>query len=249
MDSKDILSLAQIENSIGRCDKAIDLMIQLADQKRVFDAPDRQLLVLVFKAAIDPIRETIRILNYYKDPSNGTTPGLANLLNETSSASISDLESICNKGLDLVNNVLLPNVTDPNSRAFYLKLSGDFYRYMLEFSKKDEVMKSAVNAYKEALDVAKNNLNAADPTRLGVVLNYAVFKYDNLSEIEDAKIMIQDAIRDFQTEEDQLTSDEDKKEAINIVTVMQKNLEQWNPRNHEEEDSAEEEYDGHEEEH
>ena len=55
--------------------------------------------------------------------------------------------------------------------------------------------------------------------------------------------MIQDAILEFQKSEDTLTSEESKKEAINIINVMQKNLVQWNPNENltEEEDAGEEE--------
>ena len=241
MDSKDIFYLAQIENSIGRSEKAIELMLSLADQKNVFDPKERQLLVLVFKSAIDPIRESIRTLEMYILQEQ--TAGQVNLLKENKTKLIQELETLCNKGLDVTQKILLPEATDPTSQAFYHKLCGDFYRYMVEFADEKEVekvKKSADEAYMHALDISKQSLNAADPTRLGVVLNYAVFKSDILKEIEDAKVLISDAIREFQKDENQL-SDESQKEAINIVNVMQKNLVQWNPDKSLEEEEANEE--------
>ena len=156
MDTKDIVYLAQIENSIGRSEKAIELMLKLADQQPVFNETERQLLVLVFKSAIDPIRETIRQLEYYQQ--NLQSPGQIALIKESRNKLTNDLETICNKGLTVTKEILLQNSPDALSNAFYQKLCGDFYRYMVEFADEKDVEKvknCASQAYKEALAISK----------------------------------------------------------------------------------------------
>lgn len=242
MEPSDIVYLAQIENSIGRSDKAIELMMKLADQKPQFDQNERQILVVTFKTAVDPIRETIRVLRIY--PPSESSAEMAELFRKEAEASVNELNEICKKGIDLVEKVLLPACGEPQGKAFLLKLQGDFYRYMVEFATDEELEKvkmEADSAYIKALVTCKESLSPANPTNLGVILNYAVFKYDSLKEMETAKNMIVEAIKEFQGTAENL-SENAKKESLNIVNIMQKNLISWNPdKSIEEEEEIEEE--------
>lgn len=46
-----------------------------------------------------------------------------------------ELADICQEALDLIKNDLIPKVkTIPDAKVFYLKMRGDYYRYLCEFS-------------------------------------------------------------------------------------------------------------------
>merc|ERR1711908_208749 len=60
------------------------------------------------------------------------------------------------------------------TQVFYLKMCGDYYRYLAEFSEKENYKESAGLRYKQALDIAKGVLAPTHPTRLGLALNASV---------------------------------------------------------------------------
>jgi 14-3-3 protein epsilon len=73
---------------------------------------------------------------------------------------------------------LLKNEKNHKAVVFYLKMKGDYYRYLAEFQverapNKEEV-KSAVEAaaaYESAMQMAVSELETTDPIRLGLALN------------------------------------------------------------------------------
>jgi hypothetical protein len=45
-----------------------------------------------------------------------------------------ELEKICNELLDVLDRCLLPEDKSTEGQVFYLKMAGDYYRYLAEFS-------------------------------------------------------------------------------------------------------------------
>ena len=94
---------------------------------------------------------------------------------------------------------------DVESKVFYCKMKGDYYRYLSEVAEEDSkesgwclsknspigqyhhflkpivVKKSSQDAYEEATELAKSDkdgLASTHPIRLGLALNYSVFHYE-----------------------------------------------------------------------
>jgi len=44
-----------------------------------------------------------------------------------------ELEDICNDVLRLLDDPLIPNSKNPEAKVFFLKMKGDYYRYLGEF--------------------------------------------------------------------------------------------------------------------
>jgi len=235
MNPSDIAYVAQLCHSLGRFDESVEFISQLAQSKPVFERDERQLFGLVFKSAIDPVRQTLRTLSEYK--SNITNPKHMEAFELSYQSSFEKLESLCKVCHHLVSDILLPASDSPHNIACFEKLRGDLFRYILEFAnfeQIDELTQQATKAYSRALDIANANLPNADPLKLGVVLNFAVFKYEYLKEIENAKEMVQNAIKEYQSDSEKLTP-ASQKEAINVIGVMQSNLISWSEASLEEE--------------
>ena len=246
MNTKDLAYLAQFENSIGRSEKAIDMLEQLAQVDPHFDQVERQLLVLIFKTAVDPVRETIRTLrDMKKELVEAQKANQVQLVEDNIQNSLKQLNSLCQKGLDLVTDVLIPPCNDVEAKAFYEKLNGDLYRYKAEFATGEDLVnikKLANEAYSRALTTAQQ-LSVANPTRLGVILNFAVFKYEHADAKEEAKQMVSNAIKEYYPEFEQLSA-HSQAETRSVIEVMQKNLYSWTPKSYsevEEEDAGQEE--------
>lgn len=93
---------------------------------------------------------------------------------------------------------------DSESKVFYYKMKGDYYRYISEFSGdegKKQAADQAQESYQKATETAEAELPSTHPIRLGLALNYSVFFYEILNlpqqACEMAKRAFDDAITEF----------------------------------------------------
>eukprot|EP01080_Neovahlkampfia_damariscottae_P001625 gene1625-12750_t len=87
-----------------------------------------------------------------------------------------------------LDNFLIPNSKDLESKVMYYKMKGDCFRYNCQYVPrimKKEILSSATSAYLHGFELAKN-LGVANPTRLGLSLNMGVFYYEDLCETKKA---------------------------------------------------------------
>lgn len=110
----------------------------------------------------------------------------------------SELKTICDKVLALLKDHLIPKIPKPagnedgnaDSYVFYLKMKGDYLRYIAEVvqdgDEKTKVTTLSKDAYQEALDCSKLCMSPTNPIHLGLALNYSVFYYEILSEPDQA---------------------------------------------------------------
>ncbi|KAG2274208.1 hypothetical protein Bca52824_056763 [Brassica carinata] len=100
-----------------------------------------------------------------------------------------ELSSVCSGILKLLDEHLIPAAAGSESKVFYMKMKGDYHRYMAEF-KSGEEMKGAAEdtmvAYKAAQDIAAADMAPTHPIRLGLALNFSVFYYEILSSSDKA---------------------------------------------------------------
>ena len=60
---------------------------------------------------------------------------------------ISRLDDICEKILKLLDDNLIPNSNTGESKVFYYKMKGDYYRYIAEYKSDDAKKTAADNAH------------------------------------------------------------------------------------------------------
>merc|ERR1719213_378991 len=78
--------------------------------------------------------------------------------------------------LALLSDSLIPQAKDAESKVFYHKMKGDYFRYIAEFTegdKKSGAANSAKAAYDDAMGAA-SELAVTHPIRLGLALNFSV---------------------------------------------------------------------------
>merc|ERR1712100_354705 len=79
--------------------------------------------------------------------------------------------------------------TAGESKVFYFKMKGDYFRYIAEFTEgegKGGAANNAHGAYNQAMEVATTDLVVTHPIRLGLALNFSVFHYEVLGNQEEA---------------------------------------------------------------
>ncbi|CAF1015753.1 unnamed protein product [Adineta steineri] len=92
----------------------------------------------------------------------------------------------------LLDTHLIPKAMATKSKVSYLKMKGDYYRYLAEVTNGDErqkIVEESQCAYIDAFNIAKNEIPPAHPIRLGVALNFAVFQYKILKKPDAAAHM------------------------------------------------------------
>jgi len=140
-----------------------------------------------------------------------------------------ELDKICNGILELMSAHLIPKATNGESKVFYYKMKGDYYRYIAEYKAGDAKEKAANDAdaaYKEASTVAEKELAVTHPIRLGLALNYSVFQYEVMNKPDDACKMARTAFEDAIAELDNVAEDS-YKDATLIMQLLRDNLTLW----------------------
>jgi 14-3-3 protein epsilon len=140
-----------------------------------------------------------------------------------------ELEAICNDALQLLDECLIPKAANGESKVFYLKMKGDYLRYLAEFLKEEqrrEVAERANGAYQEATKVATAELSPTQPIRLGLALNYSVFFYEIMAMPKEACLLAKQAFDDALAEIDAL-SEESYRDSTVIMQLLRDNMNLW----------------------
>lgn len=147
-----------------------------------------------------------------------------------------ELHDICYEIIGLLNKHLIPKASTGESQVFYLKMKGDYYRYLAEVANGDDknsVVQSSNKAYQEAFDVAKTKMSPTHPIRLGLALNFSVFYYEILNVADKACQLAREAFDDAIAELDTLNEDSYKDSTL-IMQLLRDNLTLWTSDNQEE---------------
>merc|ERR1711948_118446 len=140
-----------------------------------------------------------------------------------------ELQSICDKILGVLDGNLIPKASNGESKVFYQKMKADYYRYIAEFpegDKKSKAAESARAAYADAQAVAEKDLAVTHPIRLGLALNFSVFQYEVLGAPEEACKMARTAFEEAIAELDNVAEDSYKDSTL-IMQLLRDNLTLW----------------------
>merc|ERR1711912_231347 len=139
-----------------------------------------------------------------------------------------ELSDICNEILKLLGgkddpNSVIAKASNAESKVFYHKMAGDYYRYIAAVT---TAAKNAEGCYGEAMDVATKELPVTHPIRLGLALNFSVFHYEVLGNPDKACDMARTAFEEAIAELDNV-SEESYKDSTLIMQLLRDNLTLW----------------------
>uniref|UniRef100_A0A3B4BGK3 14-3-3 domain-containing protein n=1 Tax=Periophthalmus magnuspinnatus TaxID=409849 RepID=A0A3B4BGK3_9GOBI len=151
-----------------------------------------------------------------------------------------NLLSVAYKNVGLLDNFLIKNAVAAESKVFYLKMKGDYYRYLSEVASGDDkkvTVGHSQEAYQQAFDISKGEMQPTHPIRLGLALNFSVFYYEILSSPEKACSLAKTAFDEAIAELDTLNEDSYKDSTL-IMQLLRDNLTLWTSENQGEEGEA-----------
>merc|ERR1712166_510385 len=139
-----------------------------------------------------------------------------------------ELQGICDTIVSLLDDHLVPGAKDAESKVFYQKMKGDYFRYIAAFTEGDNkstASSKAKSAYDDAM-AAASELAVTHPIRLGLALNFSVFHYEVLSNPDEACKMARTAFEDAIAELDNVSEDSYKDSTL-IMQLLRDNLTLW----------------------
>jgi len=227
LDMKKLLELIRVAETAERysdmCQFVSKLVKLKSEDKKDLDVDERNLLSVAYKNVVGAKRASWRTL------AGGFDDADEELLNKYKGIVEDELEAICMEVISLLTTHLCKNVegNGDETEVFYLKMCGDYYRYLSEFkTETDEIKKNAEKHYKEAMDVAEANLNETHPTRLGLALNFSVCYYEILKEPEKACDLAKKSF-DAAIEKLDTLNDASYKDSTLIMQLLRDNLTLW----------------------
>ena len=140
----------------------------------------------------------------------------------------SEIIEVCKNIINLINNYLLKKTLIDESKVFYLKMKGDYCRYLCEILNLNEnqnYIDESEKSYKEANDLAQN-FPWINPVRLGLSLNYSVFYYEIKKNVNQAIKIAKEAIKGVKKQNDKIKEDEDK-DALLTLQTLKENILIW----------------------
>jgi len=186
---------------------------------------ERNLLSMAYQKVVDAIRHSWRVLS-----SNGAeTDGPNADIEEHREMLEKQLRGICEEVINLLDTFLIPMDLNAEPKVFYLKMKGDYYRYLAEVAKGDTRKDAAENAqssYKTAYEIALSELLPTNPTRLRLALNFSTFYHEILNAPEEACALAKKAFDDAIAELDTV-SEVSYKDTTSIMQLIRDNLELW----------------------
>jgi len=221
---KDLVFMARTAETAERYDdmcKFMRALVKFTDKQSDLTVEERNLLSVAYKNVIGARRASWRTLNVEEHKDNELIKTYKGIVE-------AELEAICKDVLDLLQNVLVPFTANKQneSQVFYLKMTGDYYRYLAEFIEGKEYDQKAASHYQQALEVAQEKLSPTHPIRLGLALNYSVCYYEILKDQKKACELAKKAFDDAISKLDQL-DEASYKDSTLIMQLLRDNLTLW----------------------
>ena len=193
---------------------------------------ERNLLSVAYKNVVGARRSSWRVISSIEQKSDGNEKKQS-LAKEYRGKIEKELKEICDEVLALLTKHLIPNSKTGESKVFYLKMKGDYYRYLAEVatgSARDDIVKDSREAYQEALNISKAEMQPTHPIRLGLALNFSVFYYEIVNSPDEAcklaKQAFDEAIAELET-----LNEESYKDSTLIMQLLRDNLTLWTSDN------------------
>jgi len=236
---EDNVYLAKLAEQAERYDEMVDAMKKVAHLDSELSVEERNLLSVAYKNVIGARRAAWRIISSIEQKEK-TKSNKANVIKIKSYAGKieKELNDICADVMDVLDNHLINNATAEESKVFYHKMKGDYFRYKAEFTAEDkrkEASQHSLEAYQKALEIAEAQLPTTNPIRLGLALNFSVFYFEILNEPQKACDLAKKAFDEAITKLDDLTEDSYKDSTV-IMQLLRDNLTLWTSEGGEDDD-------------
>lgn len=228
VDKDEQVQRAKLAEQAERYDDMASAMKLVTETGVELSNEERNLLSVAYKNVVGARRSSWRVISSIEQKTEGSERK-QQMAREYREKVEKELREICYDVLNLLDKFLIPKATNAESKVFYLKMKGDYYRYLAEVATGDartNVVEESQKAYQEAFDISKNKMQPTHPIRLGLALNFSVFFYEILNAPDRACHLAKQAFDDAIAELDTLNEDSYKDSTL-IMQLLRDNLTLW----------------------
>ncbi|KAF7662797.1 hypothetical protein LDENG_00226860 [Lucifuga dentata] len=226
-DKEELVQKAKLAEQAERYDDMAEAMKAVTEGGTELSNEERNLLSVAYKNVVGARRSSWRVVSSMEQKCE--EPEKAALAKEYKEKIEKELNDICENVLTLLDKHLIPNATPADSKVFYLKMKGDYYRYQAEVAtgeNKDPIINNSEQAYKDAFDISCKEMQPTHPIRLGLALNFSVFYYEIRNSPKEACKLAKKAFDEAINMLDSLSSDSYKDSTL-IMQLLRDNLTLW----------------------
>mmetsp|Transcript_113205 Transcript_113205/g.156357 ORF Transcript_113205/g.156357 Transcript_113205/m.156357 type:complete len:242 (-) Transcript_113205:78-803(-) len=229
--------LARVAEQAERFEDMVDFLAEVLEQKGAdVSSDERNLLSVAFKNLISSKRTACRTIAAIEQ--NPKYSKFGDALAEYKTTIETGLQADCQRVIDIINSKVLAKACDGEAKAFFVKMVGDYYRYIAENAKGDnleQVKVAALKAYDEANGIA---LQPCNPIRLGLALNFSVFHYEVMKNHKKACEIADSSLQEALDKIDELEED-DFRDAKSIIELLKENLTLWKEEDDDQDNAVE----------
>jgi len=223
----DQVQRAKLAEQAERYDDMATAMKKVTEMGAELTNEERNLLSVAYKNVVGARRSSWRVISSIEQKIEGNEKK-QKIAKEYREKVEKELRDVCHDVLGLLDKFLVPKASNAESKVFYLKMKGDYYRYLAEVAGADKpsVVQESEKAYQAALDIAKEQMSPTHPIRLGLALNFSVFFYEITNSPEKAcqlaKLAFDEAIAELDT-----LNEDSYKDSTLIMQLLRDNLTLW----------------------
>jgi len=227
MSLEENIFMARVAEQAERFDDMVAYLQDVVKSKNEdFTTEERNLLSVGFKNQIGSKRTAIRTISAieqnpkYSKFNEGLT-GYKKKIEQ-------ELYKQCIDIVNIVKDECMKVAATDETKAFFYKMIGDYYRYVAECAQGDQldtVKNGALENYQLA-QTSSETLNACNPIRLGLALNFSVFHYEVMNNHKQACELGEAALSDALEKIDDV-DEETFRDAKSIIELLKENLSLW----------------------
>ncbi|XP_035827305.1 14-3-3 protein beta/alpha-like [Aplysia californica] len=232
-DVDQLVTFAKIAEQGERYDDMARAMRKVTELEGKLTQEKRNLLSVAYKNVVGARRSSWRVICMIEQRAENDKK--KKIAQEFRVKVEDELDATCNEVLGLLQKHLITDECTDEERVFYLKMRGDYWRYIAEYKAeqgpdRSDAIQNAEAAYENAMEHAKKNMPSTHPNRLGLALNYSVFYYEILNSPDKACNLAKEAFDEAISDLEKL-QDNDCKDSTLIMQLLRDNLTLWTSDN------------------
>uniref|UniRef100_A0A8C5IHQ4 Stratifin n=1 Tax=Junco hyemalis TaxID=40217 RepID=A0A8C5IHQ4_JUNHY len=156
---------AKLAEQAERYEDMADFMKAVVEHGDELSNEERNLLSVAYKNVVGCQRSAWRVISSIEHKTE-EGDDKAQVVNEYREKVEQELNAVCNNVLGLLDKYLIKKDSDTESKVFYLKMKGDYFRYLAEVASGDDrlsTIEKAQEAYQEAMDISKKEMQPTNP--------------------------------------------------------------------------------------
>ncbi|KAH0792662.1 14-3-3-like protein GF14-6 [Histomonas meleagridis] len=203
---------------------------RLASEESELSIDDQNIISRICKGEIDSLRRAWKSIYLSEQKERGKgRDDRSTLILEYRKQLESKITDFTTGVVEMVQNKLIPRTSDTTMRGMMFKMIGDYQRYLAEIQRGYERREStnrAMAAYQEAEDLIVACCSPAAAPRLSLMLNMAIFKFEILSDPDEALAFVKKAYADGVAVIDNLHNEE-YTDSILLLQMLHRTIVSW----------------------